>query len=224
MPATGSAAIPPSLLDDSTESLPEWLKLHGRKLSIVLGAAVVIGGGIWLYMYASAEQSLRADAQLIQPERSLAAGNVPLAQTDLKRVIGRYKGTAAAAQASMLLAQTYYDQQKFTDGIAVLNEVPRHGGAAPFAAGVEALTAIGYSDATKYTDAAQHYLKAADLSRFSAQKSQYRATAARTYVVAGDTASAVKLWTDLAANESDPYAPEAHLRLGELTVKPAPKG
>jgi predicted negative regulator of RcsB-dependent stress response len=224
MPATGSAAIPPSLLDDPVESLPEWFRLHSRTLTIVLGAIVVIGGGIWLYVYATAQQSLRADSQLIQPERSLAAGNVPLAQTDLKRVITRFKGTAAAAQASLLLAQTYYDQQKYADGIATLNDVPRHGGAAPFAAAVESLTAIGYSDEGKNADAAHHFLKAAELTPFAAEKSQYRATAARTFAMAGDTASAVNLWTDIAKNDADPYTPEAHLRLGELTVKPAPKG
>jgi hypothetical protein len=40
---------------------------------------------------------------------------------------------------------------------------------------------------------------------------------------AGDTAQAVSLWTGLANDETSPLAAEAHLRLGELTAKPAGK-
>ena len=209
--------------DDPTEPLSTWFRLHAKSATIVAAAVVVLGGGLWLYQYATVQQSLKADEQLIQPERSLGAGNIPLAQNDLKQLIQRYKGTAAATQASLLLAQTYYDQGKQADGIAVLEKVPRGGASAPFAPAIESLIGVGYSDQGKYHDAATHYLSASTLTPYAGVRSQYKANAARALTYAGDTAQAVSLWTGLANDEASPLAAEAHLRLGELTAKPAGK-
>jgi tetratricopeptide (TPR) repeat protein len=209
--------------DDPTEPVADWLRLHARSVGIALAAVLVLGGGVWLYQYASVQQALHADEQLLLPERSLGAGNVPLAQNDLKQLIQRYKGTAAATQAAMLLAQTYYDQHKEVDGIAVLESVPRGGASAPFAPAVQALIAVGYSDQAKYREAATHYQAAATLTPYKDVRGQYKADAARAFSYAGDTAQAVTLWTELSTDDASPLAAEAHLRLGELTTKPAPK-
>jgi tetratricopeptide (TPR) repeat protein len=209
--------------DDPTEPFANWVRQHAKSLGIAVAALVVLGGGVWLYQYASVQQSLKADEQLLLPERSLGAGNVPLAQNDLKQVVQRYKGTAAATQAAMLLAQTYYDQNKQADGIAVLEGVPRGGASAPFGPAVESLIAVGYSDQAKYREAATHYQTAASLTPYKDVRQQYTANAARAFTLAGDTAKAIELWTQLASDESSPEAPEAHLRLGELTAKAAPK-
>lgn len=209
--------------DDPTEPFANWVRQHAKSLGIAVAALVVLGGGVWLYQYASVQQSLKADEQLLLPERSLGAGNVPLAQNDLKQVVQRYKGTAAATQAAMLLAQTYYDQNKQADGVAVLEGVPRGGASAPFAPAVESLIAVGYSDQGKYREAATHYQAAAALTPYKDVRQQYTANAARAFTFAGDTAKAVALWTQLASDETSTEAPEAHLRLGELTAKAAPK-
>jgi tetratricopeptide (TPR) repeat protein len=194
--------------DDPTEPFVAWLRQHAKSVGITVAAIVVLGGGLWLYQYATVQQALKADEQLLNPERSLGAGNVPLAQNDLKVLIQ---------------AQTYYDQGKEADGIAVLEAVPRGGASAPFAAAVEALIGVGYSDQGKYRDAAAHYKTAGTLTPYPDVRAQYSANAARALTYAGDTAQAVSLWTELAHDETSPLAAEAHLRLGELTAKPAPK-
>jgi tetratricopeptide (TPR) repeat protein len=209
--------------DDPTEPLAAWVRLHARSVGIALAAVVVLGGGLWLYQYATVQQALKADESLMLPERSLGAGNVPLAQTDLKQLIQRYKGTAAATQAAMLLAQTYYDQNKQADGIAVLEKVPRGGASAPFGPAVESLIGVGYSDQGKYREAAAHYQTASTLTPYAGVRAQYEANAARALTYAGDTAQAIAVWTGLAKDEASPLAAEAHLRLGELTAKPASK-
>ena len=209
--------------DDPTEPFAAWIRLHAKSVGIALAAVLVLGGGVWLYQYATVQQALKADEQLMLPERSLGAGNVPLAQNDLKQLIQRYKGTAAATQASMLLAQTYYDQHKQADGIAVLEQVPRGGASAPFSPAVESLIGVGYSDQGKYHEAATHYLAASTLTPYDGVRAQYKANAARALTYAGDTTQAVALWTALSKDEASPLAAEAHLRLGELTAKPASK-
>jgi predicted negative regulator of RcsB-dependent stress response len=217
-PAAAATAGRPTL---DSESIADWARLYTRELSIAGAILVALIAVLWLYHYSSTQQVRRADEQLLTPERSLAAGNIPLAQTDLKRIISRYGGTPAATQASMLLAETYYSQGKFIDGLASLAKAPRSGASAPFAPGIEGLMGDGYSEQSKPRDAATHYMEAARLTPYPAEQAKWKAIAARAYTNAGDTAQAVAIWRGLAQDPASPQGPEAHLRIGELTAKPA---
>ena len=219
-PAAAATASRPTM-EARSESLQDWARLYTRELSIAGVILLALIGVLWLYRYSSQQQLQHADEQLLQPERSLAAGNIPLAQTDLKRIITRYGGTPAASQAAMLLAQTYYSQGKYVDGLATLAKAPRSGASKPYAAGVEGLVADGYSEQGKYQDAATHYLAAAAASPYPYDKAHWKANAARAYTYAADTAHAVAIWRELAKNDATAESAEAHLRLGELTVRPA---
>ena len=100
MPATGAAARPAAAPID--ETFFTWVQLHSREVLIGVVVLIVVGAGGLLYRAALATQAGQADAALAGPEQSLATGNIPLAQADLKKVIARYGGTAAAAHASLL--------------------------------------------------------------------------------------------------------------------------
>ena len=219
-PAAAATASRPTL-EDRTESLQDWARLYARELSIAGVILLALIAVLWLYRYSSQQQLQQADAQLAHPEQMLLEGNIPAAQTDLKRIMIRFGGTPAATQASMLLAQTYYGQGKFVDGLAALEKAPRSGASKPFAAGVEGLIADGYSEQGKYQDAATHYLAAAAATPYPNDQAHWKAFAARSYVNAADTTHAVAIWRDLAKNDTSPEAAEAKLRLGELTVRPA---
>jgi tetratricopeptide (TPR) repeat protein len=219
MPATGAAARPPVLVDE--ETFFEWVDYHRREILMGAGLIVVIIAGGLLYRSAIASQAVQAEQSLIQPQEALAAGNLPLAQSDLKRAITRYSGTAAAAQASMLLAQSYYVQGKFEDGLTTLRQAPTSGAARPFAPDVQELIAQGYSQQGKYREAAGAYLTAASLTDFPNEKARYKAGAARAFGNAGDRNAAIPIWTQLAADPKSGQAGEAKLRLGELTAEAA---
>jgi len=219
-PAAAATAGRPAL-GDRSESIADWARLYTRELSIAGAILVALIAVLWLYHYSSTQQLRRADEQLLQPERSLAAGNIPLAQTDLKRIISRYGGTPAATQAAMMLAETYYAQGKYIDGLTLLSKAPHSGASAPFAAGLEGLVGDGYSEQNKPRDAATHYLNASGATKYPAEQAKWKAMAARSYTMAGDTAKAVGLWRELAKDESSPQAGEARLRIGELTARPA---
>ena len=94
-PAAAATASRPTL-EQRTESLQDWAKLYTRELSIAGVILVALVGVLWLYRYSSQQQLMHADEQLLQPEQSLAAGNIPLAQDGLKRIIARYSGSAPA--------------------------------------------------------------------------------------------------------------------------------
>jgi predicted negative regulator of RcsB-dependent stress response len=219
MPATGAAARPPVLVDEDT--IYEWAQLHVRELIIAVCVIAIAVGGVILYRSASATQAAQAEQALVGPEQSIAAGNLPLAQSDLRRVMSRYGGTAAAAQAAILLAETYYTQQKYADGVAALAHAPTTGAAQPFAASIERLTGDGLMQQGKAKEAAAHFLAAAAKTPYPTEQARLRANAARAYAAGHDTAAAVGLWRELANTPKSGEVPEAQLMIGELTTKPA---
>jgi predicted negative regulator of RcsB-dependent stress response len=219
MPATGAAARPPLIVDE--DSFFDWIQFHTRELLIGLLVAVVAVGGVFLYRSASATQAVQAEQALVEPEQSIQAGNVPLAQSDLRRVMTRYKGTAAAAQAAILLAGTYYAQQKYADGVSTLQQTSTTGAAAPFASSVERLVADGYIQEGKPKEAAAHFLAGANKTQYPTEQARLKASAARAYAAAGDTSAALGLWRDLVNLPKSGEVPEAQLMIGELTVKRA---
>lgn len=208
-------------VDDRTESIFEWLhgnsRLFGGALAVV--AAVALGG--WLYTRAQAGKELRAEQDLQRAQASIVQGNTPLAQTDLEKLVSSRGGTSGASQGAMLLAQLHYQAGEYQKGIDVLEK----SGAArkEFSAPVEALIGDGYSQLGKFSEAASHYRKAAEATRFKADRENYLADAARNLTEAKDTSAARQIWQDLAAEQNSPLAAEAKVRLGELLARPAAK-
>ena len=193
--------------------------LHGRQLTwATIGLAVIVGG-FWFYERSQSIKAQRAETAYFQARQSAAAGNLPQAVTDLQKVVTRYEGTQAGAQAALSLAQAYYDQKKFKEGIDALKKAePKVPG--DFKASVHVLEAAGYEELRNYSSAAEQYKFAADVTRFPADKAEYRASAARDYAAAGKRDDAIAIWTDLAKDETGPMAAEARVRLGELRAAP----
>src|SRR3954469_15911879 len=103
MTKTGQAALPP--MEDAAESFSEWLRLHTKEVTYGAVTLLVVVGGLWLYRQSTQLKEQRAERAYSDAERSYASGNLPLAQSDLEKVVSRYNGTPAGLQASELLAQ-----------------------------------------------------------------------------------------------------------------------
>lgn len=204
---------------DSDESISEWLVLHKREVTWAIVALAILVGALWFYRRSQALKSQRAEAAYFQARRSAAAGNIPAAEADLRKVANRYPGTLAGTQASLSLAQALYDEKKFKEGIDVLKAAE---GKAPeeFAASVHVLEAQGYSELKNFGSAADQFMQAASLTRFPAEKTTYQAAAARAYMSAGKNAEARAIWRELAKDETSPEGAEARVRLGEVTAQP----
>ena len=201
------------------ESLTEWFMLHNREVTwAVVGLAIIVGGG-WFYERSQSLKAQRAEAAYFQARQSAAAGNLPLAVSDLGKVATRYEGTSAGTQAALTLAQMLYDQKKFKEGLAVLKKAETK---APgdFRPSIHVLEAAGYEEQKDPTTAAEQYKLAAEVTRFPADKADYQAAAARDYMAAGKPDQAKAIWTALAKDDTGPVSAEARVRLGELEAKP----
>lgn len=215
---------PYSSLDDSSESMADWFQQHGQKLVLgVIALAAVVGGG-WFYNRSQDLKNERAERAYFTAQRALASGNLPLAESDLKKMVTRYEGTNGAIQGRLLLARTLYEQNKYQEGIQQLLEAEDEiGGSAEFGSSAHLVLAAGYEQLKKFAEAAAQYEKAAKVARFDADRQRYESFAARAYLAAGRPADAKRLWTPLAADSKSVVAGEARVRLGEMTAKPQPR-
>ena len=204
------------------DALKDWIVQRSKPLSIGGGAVVVVVAAVLFWQQSNRIKNERADAALNTGQSAFYSGNTALAKSDLEKVGTRYPGTAGGTQATMLLAQIAYGEGRYDDGIKLLTAA-QGGAPSQFSAVMEELIAAGHADAARFVDAASHYLKAAALAPFAADKEIYRAEAARMYGAGGKTAEARKLWAELAANRESPVLNEAKVRLGEIDAKVASK-
>lgn len=203
----------------SDESMTDWFLLHKRQVSWAVLALAVAIGGLWFFQRSRTLRQQHAEKAYFQARQSAAAGNLPLAVSDLKKVVTRYEGTRAGTQAGLFLGQALYDQKKHKEGIEELKKALGHA-PADFVPSIHALTANGHEELKDFVAAAEAYKAASAATEYPTEKAQYLAAAGRAYMAGGKAAEAKAIWTELAADETGPMAAEARVRLGELTAKP----
>jgi predicted negative regulator of RcsB-dependent stress response len=204
--------------DEHFDVFVEWLELHSRELMYASIGLLVIAGGVWFYRQSNARQAESAQTSLSEAESAVASGNLPLAQSDLEKLIQRYGSTNAGRQAHVLLAQVHYDKGEYQQGIAELKPVTEDKDAYTASAGMN-LTAAGLEQSGKFPDAAAMYQKAAEKAPYKTDHDVYMASAARALTSAGKVAEAKNIWAGLAEDDASPAAAEARVRLGELEAK-----
>lgn len=211
-------------LIESPESFLDWFQLYSKQAAWTGVAIVLLGAGGWFYIRSQNLKSERAEKAYFSAQRSLAAGNLPLAESDLRKMVGRYEGTAAAMEARLLLAQTLYDQGKFQEGVDELKQAEdKIGSSKDFGSSVHLVLASGLEQLKKYAEAAGQYEKAAKAARFDSDRQRYMSLAAKAYLTSGDKARAKELWTTLGADSKGTVAGEARVRLGELEAAVQPQ-
>ena len=220
-PDTG--AITPTR-QPKAESFLDWFHINSKLVTV--GAVVVLAavGGSWYYQTAKTRKLVNADKQLLQAKQSLAPGNanLPLAESDLKKVADRYAGTPAGTEAGMLLAQLKLEKGDNQGALTYLQEFAGKVKSGPTAASVRSLLGDAYAQMDKPAEAAAEYERAASLTEMPNEKAFLLSKAGHAFMTAGKNPEARRIWEGLAANQDSPgLATEARVRLGELAASAA---
>src|SRR5215213_10182 len=212
----------PRATDNRLEVLSEWFNVNSKLVTGAIIAIAVVVGGWWFYTRSEHLKAERAERAFYAAEQSMAAGNMPLAESDLRKMITRYDGTPAAKQAVLTLAQLEYDQGKYQEGITFLkNAMGKLESSEEFGASGHIMAAAGYEQLRKFVEAAREYQAAAKKARFDQDRQRYESLAANAYLLAGRRDEAKRIWTALAADSKGTVAGEARVRLGEMLAAPA---
>ncbi len=209
---------------DRAQTFVDWTRINAKALTVGAVIVVVAAGAYWFYMRSQQITTMNAEKALATAKQSMTAGNLALAQSDLKNVYAKYASTSPGVEAAMLLAQIDYDAGKYQDGITILQKASGGSGTAGVEATILSLEGDGYTQMNKASEGAKLYEQAAAATTYETENAFQRAKAARAFTVAGDTAQARRVWTSLLNDpKGQSMAAEARVRLGELTVQVAKK-
>ncbi len=195
----------------------EWMERHRRALGIGAGAIVVLVLVIW-FAVASGKRKEAFALQALEGARvAMDAGNLPLAQNELQRVIDTYRGTDAALHATLSLnvvrMQSNQHELASQDLQALLDRVS----SGPVAAQAAQLLGISLENQGKFAEAADAFERSSRLSTLTFEKADALLNVARARATAGDTAAAVAALERILSDYPGSAAvTEAKIRLGEL--------
>jgi tetratricopeptide (TPR) repeat protein len=213
--ATSLGAAAP--VEPFLERVLGWIRSH-RQGATWIGAALGVGLVLFLWTLSSTRRSeVIADRQLQGARYAFDNQNLPLAASELSRIVENYSGTNAASESRLLLAQVRLLQGQPQQAIEVLREFAPGAGAA-YRAQAYGLLGAAYENLGRTRDAAEAYQVGAEHARLDFLKAQLLSDAGRAWTAVGDTAKAVAAYRRI-VDELPKTAPvtEAKVRLGELT-------
>jgi tetratricopeptide (TPR) repeat protein len=194
-----------------------WFKEHSREIAFGLGAVLILVAAGWLYVTSEARKQAFASQALTQARSDAEAGNLPLAASDLSRIIDRYGGSNAADEAAVLLNEIRLIQGQSAEAIKDLQTFVQKGHPKYVLASAWSLLGGGLEDQHKYKEAAQAYRRASEEATHDFLKAQYLLDAGRTLAIAGDSTASRAAYTEVIQKYGElGQAAEARVRLGEL--------
>jgi len=203
----------------------EWLAKNGRNTAIGAGILVVLASGVLLYKTSQARKEAFASQELMTARSSAESGNLPLAASDLSKLVDRFGGTRAAEEAVILLNQVRMVQGQRDVAVNALQSFVRGRHSDYALASAYSLLGAGLEDQGKARDAAEAYRQASASARLDFQKAQYLLDAGRAFTLAGDSTAAKAAYNEVLTKFGRiDQAAEARVRMAELggTVPPTP--
>lgn len=194
-----------------------WVRAH-RTLSSWIGTILVVGVGLFLWTQSTKQKTQDIASRDLQGARfAFENQNLPLAASELARVMENYSGTDAAEESRLLLANVRLLQGQPQQAVDVLNDYAPGAGRA-YRAQAYGLLGAAYENLGRFREAAGAYESGVNAGQLDFFKAQLLSDAARAWVAAGETSKAIanyqRILKDFAKEGS---ATEAKVRLAELT-------
>ena len=208
--------------EPKAESFLDWFRINSRIVTIATVIVAAAAFGFWFYNRSNVLKAENAERRLLAAKQSLGSGNLPLAQSDLKKVADQYPNTSAGAEAGLLLAQVKLEQNDDQGAITTLRELASRNESGPYATPIRTLLGDALAQGGKYAEAAAEYERASALTQAPNERALLLAKIGRAQTAGGNTAKAREAWEAL-SNQTDNagLAAEARVRLGELLATSA---
>jgi tetratricopeptide (TPR) repeat protein len=184
--------------------------------ALILVAAVAVVA--WFVIASNERKEQFAARSLNQARAAAEAGNLPLASSELQRLITTYKGTDAAYEAVITLNQVRMVNGQSELAAVGLREFLGAEPPAKYRTPAYGLLGASLENAKRWAEAATAYRQAADAAEVPYLKATYLVDAGRAYRAAGNLGEAAKVYRSILEKYPDsPSFTEAQVRLAELT-------
>jgi outer membrane protein assembly factor BamD (BamD/ComL family) len=195
-----------------------WYRERQRQLlgaAAVLVAAAIVG---WFVLDSSQRKEEFAARSLNQARSAAEAGNLPLASSELQRLITTYKGTDAASEAVITLNQVRMVNGQSELAAVGLKEYLAAKPPAKYMAPAAGLLGAALENSKQWVDAGNAYNQASSAADVPYLKANYLIDAGRAFRQAGKVEEAKKAYRTIVQKYPDsPSFTEAEVRLAELT-------
>jgi len=207
----------PTEVEPFLERVIAWTKAHQR-LTSWIGAAILIGAILFVWTASSTRRSEAIAGRQLQGARyAFDNQNLPLAASELARIVENYSGTNAAAEARLVLAQVRLQQGQPQQAVDLLRDFAPSA-SATFRAQAYGLLGAAYENLGRPREAAEAYQTGSERARMDFLKAQMLSDAGRAWAAAGDTAKAIVVYRRIVDElPKESAVMEAKVRLGELT-------
>lgn len=194
-----------------------WVNAH-RQLSSWIGTILVVAAGLFAWHLSTSRREEEIASRELQGARfAFENQNMPLAASELAKVIANYEGTSAADEAHVLLANVRLQQGQPQQAVNALQDWASGAGQA-YRGQAYALLGAAYENMARFKEAAGAYEKASSASRLDFEKAQALSDAGRAWTSAADTAKAIAAYRRIVKDfPKESTVTEAKVRLAELT-------
>jgi predicted negative regulator of RcsB-dependent stress response len=215
-----TAETPRAEEQDRIESIVKWAKAHERPVAVIGVVVALAAFGVWYAIAAKDRREAFARRELAQARVAADAGNLPLASSDLSRIVSSAGGTSAGQEARLLLAEVRLMQGQAELAATELREFLALGPKQQYRAQTHELLGIALEQAGQLKAAAEAYRDgagAATEAGYTFLSATLWLKAGRAFAAAADTASALAAFEQVVRDFGETSAAsEAQLRMAEL--------
>jgi len=215
--ATAAAAAPGIRKPALSDRVGAWIQGH-RRLTSWAGTVLVVGALLFTWTLSTKRRAEEiASRNLAGARFAFDNQNLPLAASELAKVIEDYSGTNSAQEGRLLLANVRLLQGQPQQAVAVLKDYAPGAGRA-FRAQAYSLLGNAFENMGRTREAGDAYEKGSAAAALDFLKAQLLADAGRAWTSAADTGRATAAYRRI-VNEfpKETAATEAKVRLAELT-------
>ena len=195
-----------------------WYRDRNRQLAAIAAALAVAGLIAWFLVSSGRRKEEFAARSLNQARTAAEAGNLPLASSELQKLIQTYKGTDAASEAVITLNQVRMVNGQSELAAVGLKDFLATKPDPKFAAPAYGLLGAALENAQKWADAGDAFANAAKAADLEYLKARYLVDAGRSYREGAKTQQAIAAYREVVQKypKSSSFT-EAQVRLAERT-------
>ena len=219
-PKAGSPATPAPVTPQRppfSDRALVWIKAH-RQLTSWIGTIVAVGALLFVWQLSTRRRSEDIANRELQGARyAFENQNLPLAASELAKVVENYSGTNAAEEGRLLLANVRLLQGQPQQAVQVLKDYAPGAGSA-FRSQAYGLLGAAYENMGRPREAGEAYENGSTAARLDFLKAQMLSDAGRAWTTAADTAKALAVYRRIVREfPKEATVTEAKVRLAELT-------
>src|SRR5829696_7460995 len=193
-----ATTVEPTIRDRAKASAPvPWYRDRNRQLAVAGIAIAVLALIGWFLVTSSRRKEEFAARSLNQARTAAEAGNLPLASSELQKLIQTYKGTDAASEAVITLNQVRMVNGQSELAAVGLRDFLATKPDAKYAAPAYGLLGAALENAQKWADAGDAFVSASGAAELDYLRARYLVDAGRAYREGGKTERALAVYREI---------------------------